>query len=121
LRSKESRDSFHFQIEHLKTVCGMLQTELSHTIASRDGFQSKVEHLDAELVCIVAARDDLAATVAQIQTARDEAMTELGATMRANAELEREMSGLQASRSWRFTRPLRTLATALRRWSRPRQ
>lgn len=133
LRVTESRNGFQFEIERLKAVCDMLQTELSHMTASRDRFQLDIERLKAardmlqtELSHMTGSRDrfqskadGLDVELARIAAARDEAIAELGITMRANAELECQLASFQASRSWRLTSPLRTVVTALRLWSKP--
>jgi hypothetical protein len=48
LRSTESRDGFHFQIEALQSKCDNLQTQLSLHLAARDHLKSQAERLDTK-------------------------------------------------------------------------
>lgn len=56
LREMESRDSFQVQIEHLKSVCDRLQTDLSRMTVSRDHFQSEAERLERTLAQVTSSR-----------------------------------------------------------------
>jgi len=112
LRSTESRNGFQFQIEVLKKNCDTLQTALSLTIAERDRFQSEAERLSASCTVLEADRNALQAAVA----AHAQTQIELDNVTRAREELEREMTRIQKSRSWRLTGPLRVIAGASRRW-----
>ena len=90
LRRTESRDSFQFQIERLQAERDTLQTHLSRMMEDRDHFQSEAARLVAEVARAAAERDEQAAAFIRIQ----------------------------ASRSWRFTKPFRTLVATSRRWLR---
>lgn len=112
LRGTESRNGFQFQIEFLKKACDTLQTALSLTIAERDRLQSEAERLSASCTVLEADRNALQAAVA----ARAQTQIELDNVTRAREELERELTRIQKSRSWRLTGPLRVIAGASRRW-----
>ena len=88
LCSTESRDSFASQIERLKGACDWLLTEWGRVIASRDRIQAEFER-----------------TVAAHAQAESE-----------RAEATRALDLVRASRSWRFTAPLRAILGASRRW-----
>ena len=90
LRSTESRDGFHFQIEVLKRSRDYLQTQLSLHMADRDYIKTEAERLS----------------------------TELENANRARAELERTLAAILSSRTWRLTGPLRAVVSASRRWLR---
>ena len=94
LRSVESRDSFHAQIEWLKECHDVLQTELSRVMLERDRLQVEAERSRAADAALQA---------------------ELDTVSRTHGDLERERARMLTSRSWRWTRPLRTLVAALRR------
>jgi hypothetical protein len=171
LRETESRDSFHFQIERLKSDQVILQTELSRMIAARDLAQAEGDRLRAANATLAAERDEIAgardhalavhaATAAQLADAagkltrmedklaeaagklaeRDvrlaeamgkladteenlagtagrlaETAGELDATRRALEKVSRERTQILASRSWRWTAPLRAVMGAWRR------
>lgn len=104
LRSTESRNSFHAQIERLAAECNTLRSTLNQTIAARDRLQDEAARATAAL-------DQLAATQAHTMAERD-------AQARGRHELEQERARILASRSWRWTKPLRALVAASRRWRR---
>ena len=87
LRETESRDSFHFQIERLKSYQDTLQTELSHMTAARD----------------------------RLQAEKDLALAEKDAALVENAGLRAHLAHILASRSWRLTAPLRAIIARSRR------
>jgi hypothetical protein len=131
MRRAESRDGFHLQIDSLRDRCDELQTELSHMTAARDQQRSLVDALEQRLASAQSARNELAAKIEQERAAhdrfRDEAQRlqgeleemerRLNSTERRSAELERDLTALHGSTSWRLTEPLRRLITRLRRWS----
>jgi hypothetical protein len=88
LRNTESRNGFHFQIDALNRKCDHLEKNLSRTMIDRDRFQTEAERL----------------------------RTELENTNRARGELERHLTAILSSRTWRLTQPLRTVVGASRRW-----
>ncbi len=147
LRSTESRNSFHLQIELLKKSRDQLQTALSLMIAERDRFQCEAERLSASCTVLEADRHALQAELSHMTAWRDrlqaeaerlsasytvleadrhalqaavaahaQTQIELDNVTRAREELEREMTRIRKSRSWRLTGPLRVIAGASRRW-----
>ncbi len=112
LRNTESRNSFQFQIEFLKTTCDHLQTDLSRMTADRDRFQSEAERLRESYAVLEAERNALQAVVAA------QTQTELDSARCRRANLERKLAHILTSRSWRLTAPLRSIAAASRRWRR---
>ena len=129
MRGAESRDGFHVQIETLKGMCDRLVTELSHMTVSRNHYRELAGNLEYGLMHANAARDDLANVAGQTRAAHDHFRSE---AQRLEAELirvtaahrelgvardqaGRELSSMRESTSWRLTRPLRALMTAVRR------
>jgi len=112
LRSVQSRNSFQFQIELLKSYCDSLQTALSLMTVERDRFQSEAGRLSASCTMLEAERNAFQGVVA----AQTRLETELADVTRSRAELERELARVLASPSWRFTEPLRKIVAASRRW-----
>jgi hypothetical protein len=100
LRSTESRDGFHFQIERLQITCDRLLTYSSHV-------QSELENTRS-------ARDDLHARIERLQATCDSLSTQSSALQ---SELESTRSALTAistSRWWRLTAPLRGIVDTSR-------
>jgi hypothetical protein len=100
LRSTESRDGFHFQIERLQITCDRLLTYSSHV-------QSELENTRS-------ARDDLHARIERLQATCDSLSTQSSAIQ---SELESTRSALTAistSRWWRLTAPLRGIVDTSR-------
>jgi len=69
LRSVESRDSFQFKIESLKTTCDNLQTALSLMTADRDRLQTELDN-------VMRARANMERELAHILTSRSWRLTE---------------------------------------------
>lgn len=136
MRGAESRDGFHVQIETLKGMCNRLLTELSHMTVSRNHYRELAGNLEYGLMHANAARDDLANVAGQTRAAHDHfraeaqrleaelirvtaAHGELAAAHRelgvAHDQAGRELSSMRESTSWRLTRPLRALMSAVRR------
>jgi len=69
LRSVESRDSFQFKIESLKTTCDNLQTALSLMTADRDRLQTELDN-------VTRARANMERKLAHILTSRSWRLTE---------------------------------------------
>jgi Uncharacterised nucleotidyltransferase len=116
LRNTESRNSFHFQIDFLKSARDNLQTDLSRTMADRDRFQSEAERLRTELENASRARGELERHLAGFQSEAERLTAELENANRARGELERHLAAILSSRTWRLTQPLRAVVGASRRW-----
>jgi hypothetical protein len=116
LRSTESRDGFHFQIEVLKRLRDDLQTELSLHMADRDQIKTEAGRLSNELEDANRARAELERKLAGFQFEGERLGAELATANRARAELERTLAAILSSRTWRLTGPLRAVVSASRRW-----
>lgn len=107
LRSTESRDGFHFQVERLQVTCDRLLTYSSFV-------QSELENTKSTLENTRSARDDLHARIERLQSTCDSLSTQANLLQ---SELESTRSALTAiwtSRSWRLTAPLRGIADTTR-------
>ncbi|MGB9364810.1 MAG: nucleotidyltransferase family protein [Xanthobacteraceae bacterium] len=141
----QSRDSFHTQIENLQRLVDGLQSELSSTMAARDRQQAETEglrtsrlDLEAKYTALQAETERLRTTQVEMQAkhamllaetkqlraaqadreAKHAALqAELAAATQARERLERDRADVLASRSWRWTTPLRALVAASRRWT----
>jgi FtsZ-binding cell division protein ZapB len=144
LRGMESRNSFQVQIEGLKEAIDTIQSELSRTMTTRDRLQAETGRLRAEGADLQARHAALRAeteelralgaelearhTALQVKTVQLRALAadlqarnfalraEFAAATRARAIAEQDHAHVLASRSWRWTMPLRALAAASRRW-----
>jgi Uncharacterised nucleotidyltransferase len=142
LRHVESRDSFQVQIENLKSLVDGLQSELSRTMTARDWLQveteglrtsrleleakhsalrAETERLRVSQVGMQAKNAVLLAETEQLRTARASLeaqhaalQAELAAVTRARVMLDQNYATVLASRSWRWTKPLRALFAASR-------
>jgi len=88
LRSTESRDGFHFQIEHLQSTCDGLLTHSSYLQSECGRLQSECDRLSTQSSLLQSELENARSALAAVST----------------------------SRSWRFTAPLRGIANMSRSW-----
>src|SRR5262249_49071369 len=106
-RVTRSRDEIQAALASYTTWPGVLQSELTKTTRF-------YKELQAEVARTTRARDDLAAEVARLR-AGDDGQTPASKPDRPYEELRAELDRMLASKSWRFTKPLRAVGAVGRR------
>jgi hypothetical protein len=100
LRSTESRDGFHFQIERLQATC--------------DGLLTHSSFLQSELENIRSARDDFHPQIEQLQSTCDRLSAHSNFLQSELESTKSALAAISTSRSWRLTAPLRGVVDACR-------